>query len=69
MPFLAIENTADDGAPRVHMEEVFEACVSPDKHYVSVQGANHYYAGQPELLSEATDATLSFLRERSLIDF
>ena len=69
VPFLAIENTADDGAPQAHMQEVFAACASAEKKYVSVQGANHYYAGQPELLEEASGATLGFLRERSLIDF
>ena len=69
VPFLAIENTADDGAPAAHMHEVYGACASADKHYVTVKGANHYYAGQPELLDEASGATLAFLRERGLVDF
>jgi pimeloyl-ACP methyl ester carboxylesterase len=69
VPFLAIENTADDGAPQAHMQEVFAACASGDKHYVTVKGANHYYAGQPELLDIASGATLEFLRERGLVDF
>jgi hypothetical protein len=34
-----------------------------------VPGANHYYAGQPELLDSASSATLEFLRERGLVDF
>jgi pimeloyl-ACP methyl ester carboxylesterase len=67
VPFLMIENTADDGAPRAHLQEVYEACASPDKRYVTIAGANHYYAGQPELLDEATGATLGFLRERGLV--
>ena len=69
VPFLAIENTADDGAPAAHMHEVHSACASADKHYVMVKGANHYYAGQPELLDYASGATLGFLRERGLVDF
>ncbi|MEY2926544.1 MAG: hypothetical protein RL367_1021 [Pseudomonadota bacterium] len=69
VPFLAIENTADDGAPQAHMHEVFAASASLDKHYVTVPGANHYYAGQPELLDSASSATLEFLRERGLVDF
>jgi pimeloyl-ACP methyl ester carboxylesterase len=69
VPFLAIENTADDGAPQAHMQEVFAACASADKQYVTVKGANHYYAGQPELLNEASGTTLGFLRERALVDF
>jgi hypothetical protein len=51
------------------MQEVFAACASADKRYVSVKGANHYYAGQPELLDEASGATLGFLRERGVVDF
>ena len=66
VPFLAIENTADDGAPAAHMQEVYAACASADKRYVTVKGANHYYAGQPELLDEASAATLGFLRERGV---
>jgi pimeloyl-ACP methyl ester carboxylesterase len=69
VPFLAIENTADDGAPPAHMKEVYGACASSDKHYVTVKGANHYYAGQPELLDIASGATLDFLRARGLVDF
>lgn len=68
VPFFAIENTADDGAPQSHMQEVFAACASSDKHYFTVHGANHYYAGQPELLDLASQATLDFLRERELIE-
>jgi hypothetical protein len=36
---------------------------------MTVKGANHYYAGQPELLNQASGATLNFLRERALLDF
>ena len=31
VPFLAIENSADDGAPPSHMHEVYAACASADK--------------------------------------
>lgn len=69
IPFLAIENSADDGAPPSHMREVFAACGSQDRRYLTIEGANHYYAGQPELLDQASEATIGFLRERDLIDF
>jgi pimeloyl-ACP methyl ester carboxylesterase len=68
VPFLAIENTADDGAPPSHMREVFAACASPAKRYVQVKGANHYYARQPEQLAEASKFTLEFLAEQGLCD-
>lgn len=68
VPFLAIENTADDGAPPVHMREVYAACASTDKAYVTIPGANHYYAGQPELLTQASTITREFLAARNLLD-
>jgi hypothetical protein len=68
VPFLAIENTADDGAPPSHMREVFEACVSPTKEYAQIKGANHYYAAQPELVTEASRITLEFLAKHGLVD-
>ncbi|MCU1616673.1 MAG: alpha/beta hydrolase [Frankiales bacterium] len=67
-PFLAIENSADDGAPPSHMREVFAACASPDKRYEVIPGANHYYAGQPELLQRASATALDFLAARGLLD-
>jgi pimeloyl-ACP methyl ester carboxylesterase len=68
VPFLAIENGADDGAPRSHMQEVYAACGSPDKQYRLLEGANHYYAGQPELLTRAGLLATEFLAERDLLD-
>jgi pimeloyl-ACP methyl ester carboxylesterase len=68
VPFLAIENSADDGAPAQHMKEVAAACRSSDKEYHLIRGANHYYAGQPELLGEACNITREFLAKRGLCD-
>jgi pimeloyl-ACP methyl ester carboxylesterase len=68
VPFLAIENGADDGAPPSHMREVYASCASADKQYVLIPEANHYYANQPELLAQATRTTLQFLSERGLTD-
>ncbi len=69
VPLFAIENTADDGAPPAHMHEVFAAVASRDKQYLTVEGANHYYANQPDLLAQASGGALQFLRERNLVDF
>lgn len=68
VPFLAIENSADDGAPAEHMREVSSACRSDDKEYHVIEGANHYYAGQPELRDQACDITRKFLSRRNLAD-
>lgn len=68
VPFLAIENGGDDGAPAPHVKEVYANCSSPDKTYKLIPGANHYYANQPELLKEASDTAIKFMSDRGLID-
>lgn len=68
VPFLAIENSADDGAPAEHMREVSAAAASVDKQYQVIKGANHYYAGQPELRDEACRTVVDFLAGRGIVE-
>ena len=67
-PFLAIENTADDAVPQPHTGRIFKAAGSKDKTFKQIKGATHYYAGQTELLQEAVDLCMSWMRERKLLD-
>lgn len=67
-PLLVIENSADDAVPQPHTGMLFAAAGSPDKTMQVIQGATHYYAGQPELLAEATGLILTWLRERGLLE-
>jgi pimeloyl-ACP methyl ester carboxylesterase len=66
-PLLVIENSADDGAPPAHPRMLFAAAISPDKTFQVVKGANHYYAGQPELLAQATQLVRDWLVARKLL--
>lgn len=66
-PLLVIENSADDAVPTTHPKMLFDAAVSTDKSYRIIQGATHYYAGQPELLDEATALIRAWLVERRLL--
>jgi len=68
VPLLVIENSADDAAPQTHPKMLFAAAASPDKTFRIIKGATHYYAGQPELLAEATALTCGWLRERKLLE-
>jgi alpha-beta hydrolase superfamily lysophospholipase len=45
---------------------VFEAAASPDKQFVTIEGATHYYAGRPDKLEEVTRMSLDWLRDRGL---
>jgi dienelactone hydrolase len=66
VPFLAIENSADDAVPRTHPRSVYEAAGSKDKTFAVIRGATHYYAGQQEKLEEVTSLSKQWLRERGL---
>lgn len=66
VPFLAIENGADDAVPQLHVPRVFAAAASEDKTFHRVEGANHYYAGQYEQLAETTSLVQRWLADRDL---
>lgn len=66
-PLLVIENSADDAVPQPHPRRIFDAAASTDKEFVRIEGATHYYAGQPELLADATQTTLLWLAKRQLL--
>ncbi|MET0278356.1 MAG: alpha/beta hydrolase [Pseudorhodoplanes sp.] len=66
VPLLAIENSADDAVPRHHTGSIFEAAGSADKTMRVIKGATHYYAGQPEQLSEAVSLVRHWLGDRGL---
>jgi dienelactone hydrolase len=65
-PLLAIENSADDAVPQPHARLLYEAAGSKDKTFRVIRGANHYYAGQPELLQEAITLICDWLAERGI---
>ncbi len=66
VPFLAIDNSADDGAPKSHTPPVIAAIASKDKSHKVIKGANHYYAGQPVLLEEACSVIQDWVQSRRL---
>jgi dienelactone hydrolase len=68
VPVLAIENTADDAVPQPHVGTFLRACASRDKTMKVIQGANHYYAGQDEMLAEVVTTVTDWLEERRLLD-
>jgi alpha-beta hydrolase superfamily lysophospholipase len=47
---------------------LFDAAGSPDKTFKVIKGATHYYAGQPELLKEATELIRDWLTQRELLE-
>jgi alpha-beta hydrolase superfamily lysophospholipase len=68
VPFLTIENSADDAVPQPHTGMVYKAAASKDKTMKVIKNATHYYQGQPEQLKEALTITTGWLKERKLLD-
>lgn len=64
VPLLAVENGADDAVPPSHPAEVFAAAASGDRTYERIEGASHYYKGQPEHLAQAVAVVGDWLSER-----
>jgi pimeloyl-ACP methyl ester carboxylesterase len=55
-PVLQIVNGADDAVPATHNPLIRAALATPDKEYVEIEGATHYYVGQAEQLRQCLAA-------------
>jgi pimeloyl-ACP methyl ester carboxylesterase len=64
---LQIENTADDAVPATHNPTIHAALATADKRLLRIDGATHYYVGQPELLEQSIDAVTAWSREKRLL--
>ena len=68
VPFLAIENSADDAVPQPHARIIHDAAASRDKTFRVIKGATHYYQGQPELLKQAVELCVGWMDKQHLLD-
>ena len=66
-PVLQIENTADEAVPATHNPTIRDALATPDKEYVRLVGATHYYLRQPELLARCIDTVIDWSRRKGLL--
>ncbi len=67
VPVLVIENSADDGCLPHHNRRFLAAIRSAKEHRV-IEGANHYYFGQPDKCAEAVAAIQDWLTRQQLIE-
>ena len=67
VPMLAIEHSADDAVPQPHTQRIFNAAGSADKTMQCIQGATHYFVGQPELLAVAAQSCIDWMEGRRLL--
>jgi alpha-beta hydrolase superfamily lysophospholipase len=68
VPLLAVENSADDAVPQPHARIIHDAAGSRDKTFRVIKGATHYYQGQPQLLEQAVELCVGWMRRQNLID-
>lgn len=66
IPALVIENSADDGCLPHHNRRFLAALKSEKEHRV-IEGANHYYFGQPDKAAEAVAIIKDWLARRKLV--
>jgi pimeloyl-ACP methyl ester carboxylesterase len=68
VPFLTLENGADDACPASHARMIFDAAASANKEMEVIKGAGHYYKGQPEKMNKAVSLIINWLERQGLID-
>lgn len=66
-PVLQIENQADDAVPATHNPIIRDSLATPDKEYVVIEGATHYYKDQPEHMQRCLAAVLDWTRRNRLL--
>lgn len=67
VPVLQIVNQADDAVPASHNPIVRATLATPDKEYVEIEGATHYYLGQPQQLQLCIDTVMDWSRRKNLL--
>lgn len=67
VPTLVVSNSADDACTPSHAERLFQAVAAADKTLVTIPGATHYYAFQPDKLAEAVRTVKDWLAERGFL--
>jgi pimeloyl-ACP methyl ester carboxylesterase len=67
-PVLQIENQADDAVPATHNPAIWAALATPDKEFISIPEATHYYLGQPKQLKICIDSILDWSRRKGFIE-
>jgi len=66
-PVLQIENEADDAVPATRNPLIHAALTNKNKEFISIDGATHYYAGQPEQLGNCIEIVADWSRRKGLL--
>ncbi|QQD17929.1 alpha/beta fold hydrolase [Spongiibacter nanhainus] len=64
VPIMVVGNSADDACTPSHTHRLYNAISHDDREMHEIQGATHYYFGQPEQLQEAVELCASWLQRK-----
>jgi len=64
VPMLMVEHSADDAVPQPDTHLMYQASAASDKTFHCIQGANHYFKGQPEHLASSVDLIQTWSAQR-----
>jgi len=67
VPFLVIDNSADDACTPSHADRIYAGIGHDDKERYTIQGATHYYIGQPDKMAEAVNLTIDWLSRKGML--
>jgi pimeloyl-ACP methyl ester carboxylesterase len=67
VPVLVMYGTGDNAAFPAHSLVMHEAAPPERRRLVALPGANHYFKGQPDLLEQACDELVRWLRDENLV--
>lgn len=68
VPVLVVANGDDHLVPIDHAEQFYSAVQHQNKEFHVIEGASHYYFGQPELMTKAILYVIQFLVSQKLLD-
>jgi alpha-beta hydrolase superfamily lysophospholipase len=67
VPTLVVGNTDDDGITPEHTHRLFNAVGHSRKELKWIEGANHYYFGQPDKAAQAAKTCVDWLKREGLM--
>ena len=67
VPFLVIDNSADDGCTPSHAERIYAGIGHDDKERHTIKGATHYYIGQSDKMGEAVKIIIDWLGRKNML--
>ena len=63
-----VGNTADDACTPSHTQRLFDAIAHDNKERHDIEGATHYYFGQPDKLAAAVAVCDDWLTRKGFVD-